>query len=289
MFARVSTVLASFALSIFACTSASLAQTATAPFPPIVEGELVDSDPSCSTSASAPIEFEDAFATRIRSQRVLRFLVYLDRVPESEQMRVFTKIEASPRKFAVSQAERGCRTVAGVATMRALYLMANRWTVSLGGPGDAKFDAFTRAVEAAIVTLLEERAADSPAALPGDLPSLAPFAYAPARSVDAVPAPAPCTLAHEDAHAIVLSQPAYPQIARANRTQGTIFVRVIISDRGLVENAKLFRSTATEQAGGRALAQAAILAASETTYAPERFDCVTRAGAYLFGVTFNGR
>lgn len=254
---------------------------------PAVESKLVGSDPSC--TGSAPIDFTASFASRIRSPQVLRFIAYLDRLPESDQKGVVAAIGALPKTRVMSQAERGCRTVAGIGTMRALYLIANRWNIPLAGPGDATYDALTRAIEAAIVTLLDDTVAEIPARQLARASTLAPFAYAPARPPDSAPTPSHCTLANEDAQTISISKVTYPEFARANRTQGTVDVRVDLSDRGLVESAKIHRTTAGDRIGNSALTESAILSASESTYAPERIACVARAGSYFFRVDFTGR
>ncbi len=202
-------------------------------------------------------------------------------------MRVVRAIDALPRANVESQAERGCRTVAGVATMRALYLTANRWHVPLGGPGDAAFAAFTRAVEAAIVTLLSDSAVKNPT--PSSPSALAPFAYAPLRSADLEPVTSPCTLADEDARTTDVVNAVYPEIARVNRTQGKVMLVVHLNDKGLIENTTLFRSSATELVGGSALVEAAIVAAYGSTFVPTRIGCVTRPGKFLFRVDFIGR
>ena len=144
--------------------------------------------------------------------------------------------------------------------MRALSMVANRWHVPLGRPGDAAFATFTRAVEAAIVTLLGDSAVKNPT--PSSGPStLAPFAYAPTRSADLAPVTSLCTFADEDARTTDIVNAVYPEIARVNRTQGQVMVVVHISDQGLIENTTLFRSSATESVGGSALVEAAIVAA----------------------------
>jgi TonB family protein len=276
------------ACAFAASGAASLAQGAPATSPPVVEHELIGSDPSCVGSPSSPIDFTEAFATRISSSQVLRFIAFLDRLPESDQMRVVAAIDALPKSRVQSQAERDCRTVAGVATMRALYLIANRWRVSLGGPGDVVFATFTRAVEAAIVTLLDDSAAKNPT--PSSDPStLAPFAYAPARSAGPTPATSPCTLADEDARTTDVVSAVYPEIARANRTQGQVMVVVHLNDQGLVENTTLSRSSATGLVGGSALGEAEIVAVYGSRFVPARIGCVTRPGKYLFRVDFKGR
>ena len=135
MAVRVSVVVGMFAFAFCGSWAPSLAQGAPKTSPPVVERELIVSDPSCIGSPSSPVDFTEAFATRVSSSRVLRFIAFLDRLPETEQMRVVRAIDALPKASVESQAERGCRTVAGVATMRALYMVANRWHVPLGGRG----------------------------------------------------------------------------------------------------------------------------------------------------------
>ena len=288
MAVRLSGVVGMLVLAFCASAAASLAQGAPMTFPPVVERDLIVSDPSCTGSPPSPVDFTEAFATRVSSSRVLRFIAFLDRLPETDQMRVVAAIDALPKTSVQSQAERGCRTVAGVATMRALYIVANRWHVPLGGPGDAAFATFTRAVEAAIVTLLGDSALKNPT--PSSGPSaLAPFAYAPTRSADLAPATSPCTLADEDARATDVVNAGYPDNARVNRTQGQVMVVVHLNDQGLVENTTLFRSSATELVGGSAHGKAVIVAAYGSTFVPARIGCVTRPGKYFFRVDFTGR
>lgn len=288
MAVRVSVVVGMFALAFCASGAASLAQDAPKTSPPVVERDLIVSDPSCTGSPPSPVDFTEAFATRVSSSRVLRFIAFLDRLPEADQMRVVAAIDALPKVSVESQAERGCRTVAGVATMRALYMVANRWHVPLGGPGDAAFATFTRAVEAAIVTLLGDSALKNPTSSSGPS-ALAPFAYAPTRSADLAPVTSPCTLADEDARTTDVVNAVYPEIARVNRTQGKVMLVVHLNDQGLIENTTLFRSSATESVGGSALVEAAIVAAYGSTFVPARIGCVTRPGKYLFRVDFTGR
>ncbi len=267
--------------------TASFADGAPTTSPPAVEPKFLGSDPSC--TGSAPIDFTASFASRIRSTQVLRFIAYLDHLPEPDQKGVVAAIDALPRTRVMSQAERGCRTVAGIGTMRALYLIANRWNIPLAGPGDPTYDALTRAIEAAIVTLLDDTVAEIPARPLAGASTLVPFAYAPARPPDPAPTSSHCTLANEDAQMIRISKVTYPEFARANRTQGTVDVRVDLSDRGLVESARIHRTTAGDRIGSSALIESSILSASENAYAPERIACVARAGSYLFRIDFTGR
>ena len=113
MAVRVSVVVGMLVLAFCASAAASLAQDTTKDFPPVVERELIVSDPSCTGSPPSPDDFTEAFATRISSSRVLRFIAFLDRLPETDQMRVVAAIDALPKVSVESQAERGCRTGRG--------------------------------------------------------------------------------------------------------------------------------------------------------------------------------
>ena len=276
------------ALAVAISGTASLAAGVVPTSPPVAERDRLISDPACAGTPSIPIEFTEAFATRIPSSRVLRFISYLDRLPEADQKRVMAAIATATNVSLPSQAERWCRTVAGVSTVRALYLAAHRWSVPLGTKSDDGVK-FTRAVEAAIVTLLDDRASESPRQVAASAATLAPFAYALSQSADPASAPSPCTLPDETARTIAVSNATYPQVARLSRTQGRVDVAVTVSDWGLVESVRLSRSTATDLPGGEGLAQSAIFAAAESTYAAERIACVTHAGTYLFRVDFTGK
>lgn|GEM_PF-6486116 len=97
MAVRLSVVVGMFVLAFCASAAASLAQGAPKTSPSVVERELIVSDPSCTGSPPSPIDFTEAFATRISSSRVLRFIAFLDRLPETDQMRVVAAIDALPK------------------------------------------------------------------------------------------------------------------------------------------------------------------------------------------------
>jgi TonB family protein len=94
-------------------------------------------------------------------------------------------------------------------------------------------------------------------------------------------APPACAEPNVEAKATRLAEPWYPESARELGTAGEADVLVSLSASGAVTSATIYRSS-----GSAALDASAIMAARQSTYAPEVANCVPAAGSYTFHASF---
>ncbi len=238
---------------------------------------------TCGGSSVGEISFEEAFATPIVSPRVLRFISYLTRAPEPAQRSIVDVVRQQVPIAKRSETERGCHTPAAIATTRALYLMAYRWTTQIGNKTDPLFVSTERAIERAVETLADKADATDQAAL-------VPFAYDPATAEPATlePSGAPCAVERRDAKTVEAAEALYPSTAKLKRTTGSTAIDVRLDAHGLVENATLQRSSITGVEAS-ALVKSSLLAAVAATYEPARSACANVPGTYVFRVIFTSQ
>jgi hypothetical protein len=165
---------------------------------------------------------------------------------------------------------------------RALLLVANRWSVSSDDPRYAGLtERITTAVEALAVRHVIDRASLDAA--------LAPFALRltdlPSTVADAGP---PCEKPNVDAATIDKVEFPYPDSAQATGTSGTVEVKVLLDENGLVRSVSLLDANGTGLAIDD-LSRMTIFAAAASTYRPAIEDCSPISSYFVFGVEYTIR
>jgi TonB family protein len=92
---------------------------------------------------------------------------------------------------------------------------------------------------------------------------------------------ATCTAGHQDAAPIEMSQPEMPWLAKLMRLSGSVKVRIDLDDAGTLQSVSI-----AESSGNAILDREALKAVRESTFSPEKVDCVGMAGSYAVEVSF---
>ena len=120
---------------------------------------------------------------------------------------------------------------------------------------------------------------------PGPVASADPFGPpgpGPTGPVEPTEAPtASCSAPDVPAHVLVTATAETPEVAQEQGVTGTTQVEVSIDPDGRITATSIYRSS-----GSRALDDAALAAARQSTYKADVRDCEAVAGSYLFTVVF---
>lgn len=247
--------------------------------------------PCASTDPDLSGDLLKVYAYDLESPSLLNFLTALAALPAEDQKPVFdaaVAAAASPQERDVQAAvARLCPSADAVdATSRAAMLISSEWDHA--GNDDAKrADEFSDVLATAVSAL----ASGETLAPEEQRFALLPFArvFAPEAPPPTPAASGACSRPNVDAHTLHVIHPKYPAVALATRTSGMLRVLVALSDTGSVRSAKLFSEAPGDRSGSEDLAEAAVLAAATTTYAPEIRDCVAVPGKYVFRAHFTLR
>lgn len=245
----------------------------------------------CARVSPEGVSYESALAYHLYDPPILRFIAALQAIDGKKQPAVYASGSkpAPPQLAATIEAavDEGClRAEVGNARVRALNIVANDWRVA-DDNASAQFDAFTTRLGIALGAIAARRTIGSDAA---DV-VLGPFGITLASVVHPeAPAADPCKQPDADASVLKVVQPPFPAAGIIARAHGAVVVKVDLNVEGLVESASVYRTDGIgDDAGGKALQQAALYAASETTYGAAVLNCKGYAGSYLFKSEFQTR
>ncbi len=160
------------------------------------------------------------------------------------------------------------------------HVVADEWTPRYLDDND-EFSAFSRVVGNAIGALVlgDELTLDERQA------ALQPFASVTGISQAAAPQENESGTCQQVARTIHPVPPHYPPSASVS---GTVVVDIVVTldERGDVRSAKPLANTMGDRPGAADFADAALLAAAESTYVPSIRDCKVVNGPYVFRVVF---
>jgi hypothetical protein len=250
-------------------------------------------DPSpaaCPSVPDLPADVVAAFAFDIQSPEILHFTSGLAALATSDQKRVFDaamKAAGTPQeRDAETAVAATCPTLDGIyGKVRAMAIVVNVWEFEgLAEIDDKQFDELSAVFDTAVGAL----AAGDALSPDARRQALLPFAGTPVTSeIPAVPASAGgCAQPNSDAHTIKVVEAKYTPLAAVAATQGTVDVKVTLTETGDVRSAKVYRQTVGDRPGAADLIRASILAAGTSTYAPEVINCRPISGKYLFKIRY---
>ena len=243
----------------------------------------------CARNSGEGVSYEDALAYHVADVPILRFIAALQAIDGKKQPAVYASgSKPVPPQLAATidaAVDRGClRAVVENAGVRALNIVANDWGVADDNTSP-QFDAFTTRLGFALGAIAARNTIGSDAA---DV-VLGPFGITLASVAHPEPpAAAPCKQPDEDVKILKLVDPPFPALGIIAHARGSVVVQVDINVEGLVEGARVYRTEGVaDDAGGKALKQAALYSASETTYRAEVLNCQSIPGSYLMKSVFD--
>jgi hypothetical protein len=272
---------AMLAAAFLACVGGASALPSSTPLRP----KPAASSNACAAPSQGSPSLEEAFAHDIADVPTLRFIANLDAASEHRQQELLRAPAAAPavRERILTEIAAQCETEeVTLRSERALLLVANRWSVSSDDPRYAGLtERITTAVEALAVRHVIDRASLDAA--------LAPFALRltdlPSTVADAGP---PCEKPNVDAATIDKVEFPYPDSAQATGTSGTVEVKVLLDENGLVRSVSLLDANGTGLAIDD-LSRMTIFAAAASTYRPAIEDCSPISSYFVFGVEYTIR
>jgi hypothetical protein len=244
----------------------------------------------CETAAPGLGDGIDAvFSYDISSTAIQRLIALLGSASNAAQSDVIKRASAaarSPEQAAVRGAlAKACKNASEVVGFsRAVIVISHEWNDP--DLDQERADDLTGVLETAVSALAHPDALtpDERASAAAPFQALESDAPSPEGTVKK-----PCLVAPSGAKLVRFAPLTYPPIAQATHTSGTVVVKVMLSETGGVRRATLYHETVGNDAGGHALVDAALVVAAASTYEPDRENCVSTSGSYLFKANFDGR